>query len=329
MPTESAERFFTPRRPVIAEVSGQDGIGALAWHSLVEPAVVTEFRARLSLVVFDSMALVRIRHTAAEIHRTAPHVEALAAGSTFYFVLSGSMTARQDGREFALDAGSAVILSGLQPFHLSCPGPVDLVIVVLRRRALEGRGIPRAEHEFCRVRRSSFVTASTAFLASLSADPPRPGSAEGVTAQHTVVQLLTGAMLASIDEHDPGATSRRAGSRSNALAYIAANYANPRLTTADVALAAGISTRHLQRALAESGTSVADELKRVRMRWAVALLTQPDRRAVSVQEIASLTGFGSLPRMRRAFLADYGVTPSQFRSHPPAEAPGALSRSAS
>lgn len=321
-PTE--DRFFTPRRPIAADVAGDDAVQLLAWHSEVTPPSSGEFHARMSLVVFDSMALVRIRHSAAQVHRTPELVESLSVGSTLYFVLSGSMAVRQAGRSLDVAAGSAVVLSGHLPFELECAHPVDLVIVVLRRHALDGRGVPDSETDIRVLPESGYLMAVTSFLAAVSSDPPRPASTEGVTAQQAVLHLLTGVLSAT----DRDGLSRRAPRaddwHARALGFIAANHSDPRLSTADVAEATGISERHLQRVLAGAGTSVALELRRSRLRWAVAVLAR--RPPVSIDEIALITGFGTSARMRRAFLAEHGVTPAHYRSVPPEEGAASLAR---
>ncbi len=320
-------RFFTPRRPMAADVSGSDAIELLAWHSEVHAPVPADFQARMSIVVFDSLALVRIRHSPAEVRRTAEHVISLAAGSTVYFVLSGTLTARQSGKSLSAGAGSALILSGHHPFELSCTDPVDLVIVVLRRRALDSRGVPDSESDVRTLPASSYLSTVAAFLAALASDPPRPASTEGVTAQQAMLHLLTGVLSSATDaEASAARRSRSDGRHEHAIGFIAAHYSDPDLTTADVAVATGLSPRHLQRLLAEAGTSVATELRRSRMHWAIALLGQPDRAGTSLEQIAMLTGFGSAARMRRAFLAEQGMTPARYRAAPPGEKVASLAR---
>jgi len=310
-----------------ADVAGSDAIQLLAWHSEVHVPVPAEFHARMTVVVFDSMALVRIRHSPAEVHRTSDLVESLLVGSTLYFVLAGSLTVRQGGRSMEVAAGSAVVLSGHQPFSLECAHPVDLLIVVLRRRALDGRGVPESETDTRVLPGSSYSSAVTSFLAALLTDPPRPASTEGLTAQQAVLQLITGVLSASPDRDEvaPG-RSRSESWYAQAVNFIASNHSDPELSTADVAAAAGVSSRHLQRVLAGVGTSVAAELRRSRTRWAVAMLTQAGSERRSIDEIAVLAGFGSAARMRRAFLVEYGVTPARYRADPPEEPRAGISR---
>ncbi|RRS06254.1 AraC family transcriptional regulator [Aquabacterium soli] len=83
----------------------------------------------------------------------------------------------------------------------------------------------------------------------------------------------------------------------------------------DAAAHLGLSTRSLQRRLAEQGTSYRDVLQQARHALALAHLRAG---VYSVSEIAYLLGFAELSAFTRAFRRWTGVTPSAWRDSPDA-----------
>lgn len=80
---------------------------------------------------------------------------------------------------------------------------------------------------------------------------------------------------------------------------------------ARVARALGISSRSLQRALAEEGTSYAEVSNRVRRALAEQLLR---RRELCISEISAVLGFSGSPAFHRAFRRWTGASPGEFRA---------------
>jgi transcriptional regulator GlxA family with amidase domain len=79
----------------------------------------------------------------------------------------------------------------------------------------------------------------------------------------------------------------------------------------ELARAAGLSTRHLQRRFtAELGTPPAAYVERVRIEAARRALAEGDD---PVEAIARRYGFGTAETLRRAFHRHVGVPPSDYR----------------
>lgn len=83
-----------------------------------------------------------------------------------------------------------------------------------------------------------------------------------------------------------------------------------RATLERIAMAVGVSTRSLQRRIAECGTTFSGELAKARVRAAEALLARPD---VKIEVIAREVGFRSAPAFTAAFRRITGTSPSTYR----------------
>jgi AraC-like DNA-binding protein len=72
-----------------------------------------------------------------------------------------------------------------------------------------------------------------------------------------------------------------------------------------------VSTRTLQRRLAERGTCFESIVRQVRLGRALALLEQP---ALTIDAVASKLGYSNSGAFHRAFRAWTGVTPGTYRN---------------
>jgi AraC-like DNA-binding protein len=90
---------------------------------------------------------------------------------------------------------------------------------------------------------------------------------------------------------------------------LAAGLLRGEVTLEAVARALGVSTRSLQRRLAQAGTSFQAELDAVRRALAQRLLVEP---GASVKAVAYSLGFSQVPAFTRAFRRWTGTAPHAF-----------------
>jgi AraC-like DNA-binding protein len=98
-----------------------------------------------------------------------------------------------------------------------------------------------------------------------------------------------------------------------AKALVAEHLSDPRLCAGSVARAVGVTARHLNRAFAVEGTTLAQYIQARRLDGARAELagqTPGDR----IADVAARWGFASQAHFTRLFRARYGRTPSEVRS---------------
>jgi transcriptional regulator GlxA family with amidase domain len=92
------------------------------------------------------------------------------------------------------------------------------------------------------------------------------------------------------------------------------------LRTAVLAATAGVSVRHLTRLFHEQvGEPPGQFVRRVRLEVAARMLAST---GLPLPQIARATGFSSAETLRQAFVANYHITPSLFRSTQSTAAPG-------
>lgn len=87
----------------------------------------------------------------------------------------------------------------------------------------------------------------------------------------------------------------------------------PGLTREQIAQKVGVSTRYLAKLFAQTGTTVMDRLKEIRLTRASVQLTEEHMAHASIQEIASTNGFASTAHFCRAFKERFEMTPLQWR----------------
>ena len=130
---------------------------------------------------------------------------------------------------------------------------------------------------------------------------------------HRQLYQLMERLLAELSQSQaPAADRLEAGRVDQIRQYIDLHYADPLLSVSSVAEAFGMSANSLSQLFcrkAEGG--VLDYIHQVRMEKAVEMLQNSQN--LSIQEIASRTGYTSILTFNRKFKAAYGRTPSEYR----------------
>ncbi|MGY1812002.1 helix-turn-helix domain-containing protein [Blastococcus sp. SYSU D00820] len=98
-----------------------------------------------------------------------------------------------------------------------------------------------------------------------------------------------------------------------AQAYVDEHLQDPGLCTEAVARAVGVTARHLNRAFATEGTTVAQYVQGRRLDRAAAELADPASAGLRVADVAFRWGFASQAHFTRLFRARFGCTPTDVR----------------
>jgi AraC-like DNA-binding protein len=131
----------------------------------------------------------------------------------------------------------------------------------------------------------------------------------------TLLDLIALALGASKDAAY-GAQMRglRAARIQDAIARIAAGFADPTFSPDGVAAELGVSVRYLQDLLQETGTSFSARVLEHRLQRARAMLADPRNDSMRVAQIARACGFNEIPYFNRCFRRRFGESPTGFRA---------------
>jgi AraC-like DNA-binding protein len=110
-----------------------------------------------------------------------------------------------------------------------------------------------------------------------------------------------------------GREAVRAARLERARRHVERHLAEPGLTVAGVAAAAGVSVRQLHLLFEPTGESFARYLQRRRLEETRAALADPAGAGRTVAEIAFAWGFADLTTFYRAFRRAYGAAPGELR----------------
>jgi AraC-like DNA-binding protein len=102
------------------------------------------------------------------------------------------------------------------------------------------------------------------------------------------------------------------------LAFCRENLQNPDLSPQRAADHVGISLRTLHSRFRQTGRSFGRWVLENRLERCSAALRDPHQRRQNISEVAYRWGFGDLSYFNKAFRAQFGMTPGDWRSNPTA-----------
>ncbi|WP_106814229.1 helix-turn-helix domain-containing protein [Microbacterium timonense] len=99
-----------------------------------------------------------------------------------------------------------------------------------------------------------------------------------------------------------------------AMSFLEANFASPELSVAQLATHLGVSRTRAYALLSEAGIGFTEWLRERRLERAVQMLESPSSGLMSIGEIARQVGFRDHATFTRAFRAQYGSAPTEWRA---------------
>jgi AraC-like DNA-binding protein len=227
----------------------------------------------------------------------------------------GALLVAQNGRELALGAGEATLVSFTEKLHSQHCAPGKMLVLRFPRPQLAPR---LADAHDAMMRRIPHGNAALKMAADYSAIARSAVNADCAT-QHLVVSHMYDLVaLAAGASRDAAEVARGRGMHAALLSAIKRDIAT-NLTQADLsinrlALRHGCTPRFIQRLFEREGTSLTDYLLAERLRLARRMLTDPHRSRDKISSIALDAGFGDLSYFNRAFRRHFGDTPSGART---------------
>ncbi|MBK0419471.1 AraC family transcriptional regulator [Leucobacter sp. CSA1] len=231
-----------------------------------------------------------------------------------HVVRQGELLIESNGNRRALTAGDAVFLLSSTPIELRSETGCELLTIAVPSEVVgEARGVwPHSGIQ--PVSQTSMLLLPVAAFAARALSEA-VGSVSGFTSYYVerlLQEMLQGLLVDSYrPEHMPSAQTQ--STFPLAMSVIEAQHSDPELTAAAVAEEVNISLRQLEREFRKNGTTIRQELRRVRVEQARRMLGDPDYDGLSVGQIAQFVGFSGGSSLARAMSATGMPSPSAVR----------------
>ena len=250
------------------------------------------------------------------IHRRP---EDILDDSVFDFLLhtqlEGAAEIEQQDTKFTLRPGALAVVPGGIPYSVSYKEKGRRLILRIPHRVFHERILGRDNRDFRAhiYRGEGLVPIVIELFKALTLEADKLTEPEQYTLAESFLELLA-AGLRSKTRSDERAPDRAHSARiGRILAYLEEHYTDSELTPAKVALANGVSMRHLHNLFRQSGITVCKWIWERRLKTAREDLLDPAMAGKSISEIAFCRGFNDSAHFSRTFKDRFGITPRELR----------------
>jgi AraC-like DNA-binding protein len=245
------------------------------------------------------------------------HIRASDTGAiVLYLVVSGTPMVAIDGRVERLCPGDLTVISSSRAYEMQPLGHHEALAFTIPRSLL-GPDAERFDEIAMRRVADPITHGLVAPALGRLAEAVRSGEVgQADAAFGEVVVSLARTLCAG--RHGAHSELEGGGARASLLlaqakAYIEEHLQDADLRPGEVADAQFISVRYLQKLFQSDGHTMLEWTRTARLRRARRDLADPAQAQRTVAAIAGTWGFRHPGHFRRAFRAEFGVTPTQFR----------------
>lgn len=300
-----------PGARTILRTTGASGLASFGGftHSHAER---NAFQLTLAISRFDGFDVSQARHTAVVLPRRGDNFAHPHRAVRLVIMIEGEATLSAGGHTERLVPGGGAIVHGWDEWLYESRGDVNRVHVDI---AADQAPFAAALSSVPALVWSADTPLLRAAAAALTEVVRRDDAIDA--ASRDALRRMAQSVILSVLAAPPGGgvpAPARQRQRTEVLAHIAANHASPDLNPAAIAAAFGVSMRSLQRLFEGEAMGVAEYIAAARLEHALAILREPLLREVSMEEVASRSGFGSVARMRRAVRQATGLSPTSVQA---------------
>ena len=290
---------------------GADGLARLSGPAVFTAEDPPSFRARLTRVQLDHVALEAFESTAHTVARTRVEIEDLPASLlSFTLVVDGRATIGLDSGSFEVVPGSCVIVDSRDPYRFTAPGRTRLLRTVVGLEhvpsVLHARGATLPGP----LDRTTLVESYIAFVSSVLSTTAAGRQARGDQLIRVVADLQSAVLAEAQQRQVPRMSSDRLRHRMEE--YIEANYADVDLDPAAVSTAFGISLRQAHAVFNDDERTLARFIRDRRVAAAAREL-RVGAAPVRFAHLARLHGFRNGDTLARAFQQRFGMSMAEYR----------------
>lgn len=247
-----------------------------------------------------------VRRTPALIRRGAADVYKVG------LQLRGRGLVEQSGRIAELDAGDLTVYDTARPYTLHFERDFEMLVLVVPRRRLAMRAPALEQLTAVRIPGSGGSGALTSsLLRGLDPRTAKPGP-EATYLSDAAVDLLAACLAGRAGARPPECAGDTVVTA--AQTYIDDHLADPALSPAEVASAAHVSLRHLQKLFERRGTTISGWIRDRRLEHCWHDLADPRLANRPVAAVAASRGLVDAAQFSRLFRARYGLAPREHRA---------------
>jgi AraC family transcriptional activator of tynA and feaB len=280
-----------------------------------DPVDIRSFNGELTRTLVGDLRLAEVYSDPQIVQHTRSHVARSSELMFFlHMPLEGTCTARQDGREAYLRPGDFALCDTSRPYDLIFTGSNRMFVLgipddVMRRYIASPESVVSI-----RMPGDAGLSGMLSHLLRTFWRQYRK-ELDAVMGPHTMSAALD--LMASAYSTLPQTRAQRsalvAAHRVRIIDYIEAHLADPDLTPTSIARACKITTRYLHQLFSEGSETVSRYILRRRLEECARALRRPAQRGHTVTSIAFHFGFNSPTHFGRAFRAQFGMTPREYR----------------
>ncbi len=293
------------------------------WHDAIASAYFPldlrfrnpdSFSGDLSIWQLGDVSLSRLTSEALRYRRLPHHFKAEREEHFLVTVPARSeVFFSQCSKDVRCNPGGFILERSHEPYEFSHDEAADLWVMKVEAKALGGR--IRQPDRFCSMQFNAADGAGGLFSDMLHLIPGRFDAMTQevrATVGQQLIDLLVLALKADERTLTTGNSTVRDAHLTRIESFIRKNLNDCELDPETIARACGISTRYLHELFRDTNQTLGSWVRDQRLEACRAALKDPGNRQ-TVAEIAYRWGFGDQAQFSRAFKAQYGIPPKEFR----------------
>ncbi len=229
-------------------------------------------------------------------------------------ILAGKANLSQAGHVAALERGDLAILDSTRSYEIDVPSSFDALWVRVPRYRIEGRLTAIEQVMSRRINGSAGIgNLASVMLRSALKEASRISATDANRITNSLLDLL-GLSLACEFAAAPSQSTGRQSTLRRIQQHIDANLDDETISLDTIAAAHALSPRYVNKLFEREGVSTARWIRMRRLERCRADLENPEKRNLSISEIAFNHGFGNISSFNRAFRARFNVAPTVLRN---------------
>lgn len=281
--------------------------------SLASPKA--EFSGSFGVRNFAGLDIVRLSHTTPRIQRARSHISRSDDG--YYFLLlqlSGTSQMTQAGNEAPLKPGDMTLVDASRPCDLFYSPRSSELSLHIPRQALDGKHpiSPRHLGRVINGQEAGGLVVSQ-MMQAIFEGAAQPFSTTSPAMTDAVLDLICGCAIAGPDGALRALDRSQDLQRDTIRRYIEKRLFDPDLSPQKIAAAHRMSVRHLYRLFEDNEISIGDLVRQRRLEKCAEDLANPVLFRRNVTQVAFSWGFNDSAHFSRAFKAEFGMSPREYR----------------